>query len=689
MKRTFFLCALLVWGPAAAAQDLVTFKGGKPRRGTVFDDDQERVRFNPYFSTHKVMTWGVEEVARARIKAIEPSPSKRDAFHRDLATHQGAIDELVALAGRARKSKLKLESELALEHALLLDREHGGALKALGSRRAGLFLRTNPDANPELRAALDEWLGQADAGERRRTSEGLIKRFRLPWKREHFARAYRSSQLPRGLSVDRSLRFRGDTIKGVYTLFVPSSYDPFQPTPLIVGLHGGGRGGQRGDLVVGSGKAAMSFYRSEAERRGYIVVCPTALRAPWSAGVNDAWLRALLAETKALFNIDLNRVYLTGHSMGGFGTWHFGPKYCDEWAAIGPMAGGGSNGFARLRATGTPVYVYHGGNDNVVSPRDSRRAAEALLRDGGEFIYTEIPDSGHGFPRSVLKEMLDWFHAKRRVVKGVAQARPSSSFAAKESEEERRYFGPLVPRSTSSGPSIKALVKQLAGGGGAGAAAAERLGALGDPKVGSALVRVLKNRKATADGRALAARVLGEIGFEKALKPLTAAAREGHPELHRDVVTALRKLEGPGVADAILGGVDSLIRYFEERRTGERSMSYSDWDRILPLVAFGIDALDGVEGVQAVARLQRGAVEKILLPRFTVPHSTRVRQNPERARSTLIRSVCAALARVAPDDAAEVGRARGVLQELAKRYDGTAHAADITRAVASLEDTER
>ena len=132
--------------------------------------------------------------------------------------------------------------------------------------------------------------------------------------------------------------------------------------------------------------------------------------------------------------------------MGGYGTWHFGPKYCERWAAIGPTAGGGSNGLKKLRDTNTFVYLYHGGHDPRVAPGDSRSAARRMLSGGNDFIYTEIPDSGHSLPDSVVEEMFAFFDRKRLTIRKRVQARPRSSFDGRQSRDEIEFFGKLLVR---------------------------------------------------------------------------------------------------------------------------------------------------------------------------------------------------------------------------------------------------
>jgi dienelactone hydrolase len=106
----------------------------------------------------------------------------------------------------------------------------------------------------------------------------------------------------------------------------------------------------------------------------YPVVAGLALLAGSAALADEIILRKgklegvlVKTENNVAYNVDLNRVYLTGHSMGGIGVWHLGPKLAEHWAAIAPLAGHGFNRLAWLRKTLTPVYIHHGEDDPVVT----------------------------------------------------------------------------------------------------------------------------------------------------------------------------------------------------------------------------------------------------------------------------------------------------------------------------------
>ncbi len=115
---------------------------------------------------------------------------------------------------------------------------------------------------------------------------------------------------------------------------------------------------------------------------------------------------------KHLYHVDIDRVYLTGHSMGGFGTWALGPRLAADLAAISPMAGGGRGGIAELVKTRTPIFIYHSDNDYVASVNSDRQAAKrAAARRISTSSTRSFPGKGHGFPASIQAELFEFLEA--------------------------------------------------------------------------------------------------------------------------------------------------------------------------------------------------------------------------------------------------------------------------------------
>ncbi|HEU4388212.1 MAG TPA: prolyl oligopeptidase family serine peptidase [Blastocatellia bacterium] len=210
-----------------------------------------------------------------------------------------------------------------------------------------------------------------------------------------FRKAYRSK-------VDNTLQ--------PYRIFVPAAYDGSKAYPLIIALHGmGGDENSYFDLY-GSGA-----FKKEADRRGYIVACPKG-RNPASLYIGTAERDVIdvLDEVRHAYNIDPSRIYLTGHSMGGYGTWSVAMNHPDIFAALAPISGGGSPpGMAKIARI--PQLVVHGDNDKTVPVSASRVMVEAGRKLNTEIKYIEIPGGDHvSVALRTFGEVFDWFDAHKR-----------------------------------------------------------------------------------------------------------------------------------------------------------------------------------------------------------------------------------------------------------------------------------
>ena len=189
--------------------------------------------------------------------------------------------------------------------------------------------------------------------------------------------------------------FRRQITKAVdldYLLFLPQGYgrDLEKMWPLILFLHGAGERGDRLELVKKHGPPNLVEQQADFP---FIVVspqCPAGLW--WPEKLDD--LGALLDEVEARYAVDSRRIYLTGLSMGGYGTWSLAQDQPERFAAIVPICGGGSRALAR-RLKDLPVWVFHGAKDKTVPLEESEKMVAAIKRAGGSPRLTIYPDAGH------------------------------------------------------------------------------------------------------------------------------------------------------------------------------------------------------------------------------------------------------------------------------------------------------
>jgi predicted peptidase len=208
--------------------------------------------------------------------------------------------------------------------------------------------------------------------------------------------------------LDRTVVVQGTAYK--YEVYVPENWSPKQKWPVILFLHGAGERADDGmfQTQVGIGKGI----REHRDRFPAIVVLPQCRKDHrWAESpMDDEAIASLEAATKE-FHGDKDRTYLTGLSMGGYGTWHLAAKYPGRFAAVAPICGGVlMPDAARLQQASdaspytevakkiggkTPTWIFHGGDDPVVPVTESQRMNEAMKGLGGDVHYTEYPGVGH------------------------------------------------------------------------------------------------------------------------------------------------------------------------------------------------------------------------------------------------------------------------------------------------------
>ncbi len=180
-------------------------------------------------------------------------------------------------------------------------------------------------------------------------------------------------------------------VQGRYLLYLPENYGKKNELwPLIMFLHGAGERGSDLDLVK---KHGIPKIVEEQEDFPFITVSPQCPEGSRWTQEHDM-LKALLDEIIADYKVDRRRVYLTGLSMGGFGTWSFASEYPKYFAAIVPICGGGDVSMAE-DLKGIPIWAFHGAKDTVVPLQRSVDMVNAVKNLGGDVKLTVYPDADH------------------------------------------------------------------------------------------------------------------------------------------------------------------------------------------------------------------------------------------------------------------------------------------------------
>lgn len=175
-----------------------------------------------------------------------------------------------------------------------------------------------------------------------------------------------------------------------YVLQIPATYNDQKTKrwPVIIFLHGIGARGSDPARVKNEGLAAIA---SRDANFPFIVVSPQCKDGGWW---DVQGLETVLAEALKL-NVDTNRIYLTGLSMGGFGTWDWAAAAPGKFAAAVPICGGGTPAKA-CNMKNLPIWAFHNADDPTVNVLTTRDMVKAVKDCGSTVIkYTENPTGGH------------------------------------------------------------------------------------------------------------------------------------------------------------------------------------------------------------------------------------------------------------------------------------------------------
>jgi hypothetical protein len=658
---------------APLPRDTVTLKGSPARKldgVTVSRNDDQFVVVNPFNSRWKEMTWEIPDknrIAREKVDSVVIADAPLVEYRRRASRPNLTAANHLELAKRCAEAGLKDEAVREARLCLALEPDRADALSLAGGKSAfEAWAKGNGDADPKLRELEHGYIALKTPVELN-AQLSRLKELSSTRPLVYLERARRSAAFKKGRRDKVPLTMHSESAPGAtYCIFLPKSYDPLVPNGLVVGLHGGGPGGFDKTIVTGSGEEAMPFYSDVAEQTGFIVVCPTALAAGWASPKNEPLVDAVVEEALTLCNIDENRIYLTGHSMGGGGTWHWGPKRPELWAAFAPCAGWGGP-----ETKGLPVYIYHSADDPVVGVDSDRASAKVLLEDRQkpDFVYTEFQKEGHGFPDWVRRDLFDFFLGRWKDRGRRRASAPESSFLRKPTREEIKCFGDpsALPGSAGSGggssdAKLAELIAQLEKGGGRSAEAAKELGSRKDPETVKALAKVLHSPKASSDVRVATAHALGEIALPECVKPLAAATEDGDFRVVDAVTEALGKTHVKEALDPLSKAAKQMDLLWERSIRGDE-LIFTEYE--LRLESFGTlaDALAAsADAATALPLIQKTIVARVFTPKepYRVPTDDRFDEVPRKARLALVRRLRACLEKLAdPQGCAILAAIRG------------------------------
>ena len=192
-----------------------------------------------------------------------------------------------------------------------------------------------------------------------------------------------------------------------YAISIPPGYSPSKPVPLILALHFGVAEGN----AAGAGRDLVQILVGPAlGELGAIIIAPDSVRGDWSSAENETAVNALLDMVLARYSIDKKRIVVTGFSMGGAGSWHFGDKFPGRFTAVIPVAGrppASSSGW-RL-----PVLAIHSRDDQVVPFAPTEERIMELQKSGVNAKLIALTGITHFQTyrfRDALRQAIPWLH---------------------------------------------------------------------------------------------------------------------------------------------------------------------------------------------------------------------------------------------------------------------------------------
>ncbi|WP_197089688.1 hypothetical protein [Bacillus sp. SA1-12] len=217
-----------------------------------------------------------------------------------------------------------------------------------------------------------------------------------------------------------------------YRLYVPEGYDPSISYPLVLFLHGGGERGNDNQKQLLAYDGAVIWASPENQAKNPAFVLAPQARNQYNGGFgitrntenmidlarvfefsNDLGKAYdILQKVTQEYNIDHNRLYSTGLSQGGYGTFHLNNAYPDLFAAMVPIAGGGNPETVHVLKD-KPIWAFHAEDDAVIPVSQTRNAIEVIKKAGGNPLYTEYPaelgyNHGSWVPAYNNKDMIEW-----------------------------------------------------------------------------------------------------------------------------------------------------------------------------------------------------------------------------------------------------------------------------------------
>ena len=189
-----------------------------------------------------------------------------------------------------------------------------------------------------------------------------------------------------------------------YLVYLPKDYEQKESWPLLMFLHGAGERGDDTELVKKHGPPKLI---EQGQELPFIVLSPQCPAESWW---QHTQLTALLDHVEQSYRVDKHRIYVTGLSLGGFGSWRMAAFSSERLAAIAPICGGGET-FWTQSFPQLPVWAFHGAKDPLVPLSRTQDMVDAMKEAGGNPRLTVYPDAEHDSWTETYENpaLYDWF----------------------------------------------------------------------------------------------------------------------------------------------------------------------------------------------------------------------------------------------------------------------------------------
>jgi predicted peptidase len=214
-----------------------------------------------------------------------------------------------------------------------------------------------------------------------------------------------------------------------YRLLQPKDYDPNRKYPLVVFLHGAGERGADNEKQLVHGMSDFASDEIMGKYPAFVIApqCPEGMKwveidwtleshtMPERPSVPLAATLKLIPALAKEFSLDASMIYVTGLSMGGYGTWDLLQRHPEIFAAGAPICGGGDPAYA-TRLKDVPIWAFHGDQDQAVKVRRSREMIDAIKAAGGSPKYTEYPGVAHDSWTQTYRDpaLYEWLFAQAK-----------------------------------------------------------------------------------------------------------------------------------------------------------------------------------------------------------------------------------------------------------------------------------